>query len=65
MIFFADEGLDAPMVELLRKEGYKVRYAVEEMSGATDMEILAQAFSSCNLTYKGQRLWRNDYPASN
>lgn len=24
MIFFADEGLDAPLVDLLRKEGYSL-----------------------------------------
>lgn len=43
MIFFADEGLDAPLVRLLREEGYKVIYAVEEMPGATDAAILARA----------------------
>lgn len=43
MIFFADEGLDAPMVELLRNEGYTVIYAAEEMKGATDVEILERA----------------------
>ena len=40
---FADEGLDAPLVTLLRKEGYPVIYAAEEMSGASDTEILAKA----------------------
>jgi predicted nuclease of predicted toxin-antitoxin system len=43
MTFFADEGLDAPLVELLRKEGHSVLYAAEEMSGATDIEILTKA----------------------
>lgn len=46
MIFFADEGLDAPFVELLRKEGHSVIYATEEMKGATDTEILAQAVAA-------------------
>lgn len=43
MTFFADEGLDAPMVELLRNEGYTVIYAAEEMKGASDSEILERA----------------------
>lgn len=44
--FFADEGLDSLLVELLRKEGHTVIYAAEEMSGATDIEILKKATSS-------------------
>ena len=43
MTFFADEGLDAPMVELLRSGGYMVIYAAEEMKGASDSEILERA----------------------
>lgn len=43
MIFFADEGLDAPIVDLLRSEGYTVIYAAEVMKGAGDSEILERA----------------------
>ncbi|MGZ3846328.1 MAG: DUF5615 family PIN-like protein [Flavisolibacter sp.] len=43
MTFFADEGLDAPLVELLRQEKYTVIYAAEEMKGASDIEILERA----------------------
>ena len=43
MTFFADEGLDAPLVELLRKENYKVIYAAEEMKGSSDIDILERA----------------------
>jgi predicted nuclease of predicted toxin-antitoxin system len=46
MIFLADEGLDALLVELLRKEGYNVIYAAEEMKGNTDAEILARALAT-------------------
>jgi predicted nuclease of predicted toxin-antitoxin system len=44
MTFFADEGLDAPLVELLRKEEYTVIYAAEEMKGASDIEVLERAY---------------------
>ncbi|MBO9681855.1 MAG: DUF5615 family PIN-like protein [Flavisolibacter sp.] len=65
MIFFADEGLDAPMVELLRNEGYTVIYAAEEMKGATDVEILEKAvlitkdkdFGELVIRYKMHSLW--------
>lgn len=46
MKFFADEGLDAPLVQLMRKEGYEVIYAAENMSGSTDEEVLAAAKDS-------------------
>jgi|SRR5215203_252902 len=43
MTFFGDEGLDAPLVELLRQAGYNVIYAAEKMKGALDTEILERA----------------------
>jgi predicted nuclease of predicted toxin-antitoxin system len=46
MTFFADEGLDAPLVELLRQEGFSIMYALELMPGATDEQILMEANAS-------------------
>ena len=43
MKFLADEGLDLPLVELLRKRGHQVIYAAEEMNGASDNAILQRA----------------------
>jgi predicted nuclease of predicted toxin-antitoxin system len=45
MTFFADEGLDAPLVEWLRQDGFTVIYALEIMPGAPDEEILKKANS--------------------
>ena len=43
MIFFADEGLDFPLVNSLRKSGYTVIYGAEDFQAATDEVILAEA----------------------
>ncbi|MBL0309488.1 MAG: DUF5615 family PIN-like protein [Bacteroidetes bacterium] len=40
MRFVADEGLDAPIVELLRNSGYDVFYIKEEHPGLADEEVL-------------------------
>lgn len=45
MTFFADEGLDAPLVEWLRQKGFTVIYALQLMPGASDEEILQHANS--------------------
>lgn len=36
MTFLADEGLDLPVVVLLRKKGFTVIYAAEEYVAASD-----------------------------
>ena len=46
MNFFADEGLDFPIVYLLRVRGHKVIYAAEEYVSATDDVILDKAFET-------------------
>jgi predicted nuclease of predicted toxin-antitoxin system len=66
MIFFADEGLDFPLVDLLRKY-FTVIYAAEEMTGAPDEVILQQAFkNNCILITKdkdfGEIIIRNKKP---
>lgn len=43
MTFFADEGLDFPLVDLLRSKGHTVIYAVEEYAGAADEYLLTVA----------------------
>lgn len=59
MTFFADEGLDAPLVEWLRQDGFTIIYALEMMPGASDEEILKHANSlQAILNYKRQRFWR-------
>lgn len=40
MKFVADEGVDAPIVKLLRNEGHEVYYILEEKPGITDEEVL-------------------------
>ncbi len=45
MNFFADEGLDFPLVKLLCEAGYNIVYAAEEYIGATDNELLQKAFA--------------------
>lgn len=55
MKFLADEGLDFPLVELLRRRGYEVIYAAEEMNGASDVVILERAVKEnciCSLRIK-------------
>lgn len=43
MTFFADEGLDFPLVALLRSKGYTVLYAAKRYAGATDEYLLKMA----------------------
>ncbi len=40
MTFLADEGLDFPVVEILRKNGFSVIYAAEEFVAASDDFLL-------------------------
>ena len=44
MKFFADEGLDYPVVLELRKNGYEVIYAAEDYAGSSDTILLQKAF---------------------
>lgn len=46
MIFFADEGLDVPLVVALRAQGLNVVHALETMRGADDANVLAAAVAS-------------------
>lgn len=52
MNFVADEGVDAPIVKMLRKEGYSVYYIVEQDAGLDDVDVLklAEKGSSILLT---------------
>ena len=43
MNFFADEGLDVPLVAALRTNGFAVLHALELMRGADDETILSAA----------------------
>lgn len=43
MTFFADEGLDFPVVDALRKNGFTVVYAAEEFIAAADGVVLQTA----------------------
>ena len=43
MKLLADEGVDAPIIERLRSEGYDVDYVAELAPGITDDEVLARA----------------------
>ena len=45
MRFLADECCDAGLVDALRSDGYDVLYVIESLRGATDVELLALAFS--------------------
>lgn len=46
MTFFADEGLDVPLVSALRASGFRVLHALETMQGADDEAILAAAVTN-------------------
>jgi predicted nuclease of predicted toxin-antitoxin system len=43
MIFFADEGVDFPVVQKLRSEGHAVLYVAEMDPGISDEKVLAVA----------------------
>lgn len=45
MKVFADEGLDYPLVKLLREADYDVIYAAEDYTGAPDTLLLQNAFT--------------------
>jgi len=45
MKFFADEGLDYPLVKQMREAGYDVTYAAEDNTGASDTSLLQIAFN--------------------
>lgn len=58
MNFFADEGLDFPLVNLLRLRGHKIIYAAEEMRTASDDAIFKNGNrAGLHPDYKGQRFW--------
>lgn len=40
MIFLADEGVDKPIVDLLRSSGFDVHYILETHRGSLDEEVL-------------------------
>jgi len=43
MKFIADEGVDAPIVQLLRSDGYSVYYILEQDAGLDDIDVLKLA----------------------
>jgi len=43
--FLADECCDTSVVDALRLDGHDILYVMESMRGATDEEILTQAFA--------------------
>ena len=43
MKFFADEGLDYPLVAALREQAHEVIYAAEDFSGKADAILLEEA----------------------
>ena len=45
MKLLADECCDAGLVKALRDEGYDVTYVLESMCGASDLEVLQQAWN--------------------
>ncbi len=49
MNLFADEGVDRPIVERLRLEGYDVVYVAELSPSVTDEEVLQQAVNRGSL----------------
>lgn len=46
MRFLADENVDGPIVERLRKEGHEVIYIVEAKRGLADHEVIRKANDS-------------------
>ena len=48
MKFFADEGLDYPLVKLLREGGYDVMYATKNFIAAPD-DLLLQKLMNKNV----------------
>ena len=40
MIFLADEGVDKPIVDLLRSSGFDIHYVLETHPGSLDEEVL-------------------------
>ena len=67
MKFFADEGLDFPLVTALRKKGFTVIYAAEDYISYTDKTLLEIAFSEdCLFITKdkdfGELVIRNQLP---
>ncbi len=49
MNLLADEGIDAPIVNILRKDGHNVSYVAESDSGITDEEIINKAYKEKRL----------------
>jgi len=43
VIFVADEGVDAPIVQALRNDGHEVRYVAEAAPGLSDDQVLDSA----------------------
>ncbi len=51
----ADESVDAPIIEALRRRGYVVFSIAEQMAGATDKQVLEFANSSKALLLTGDK----------
>ena len=45
MKFLADEGVDKPIVTMLRNKGFDIDYILELIPGATDETVLELAYS--------------------
>lgn len=43
MKFLADEGVDFPLIQRIREEGFRVTYAAEEFPGVSDDMVLKRA----------------------
>jgi hypothetical protein len=63
MRFLADECCDAPLVDALRRDGHDVLYALEQLRGAIDEELLKLCpFGTAAPPDRGQRLWNTGLP---
>lgn len=69
MRWLADECVDAPLVERLRKAGYDVAYVAESGPGATDTQIVRRAHDDGRLLLTEDKdfgelvfRWRREVP---
>ena len=53
MKILADEGVDKPIVDALRKEGYDISYILEMHQGAADDFVLSIANTAKNIIDAG------------
>ncbi len=69
MRFMADEHLPRPVVELLRRAGHNVDWALEVMPSAPDSEVLARAVQeyrvvvTCDKEDYGSLVYQHGQPA--